>query len=77
MKKHLQIILIVSMLIVSGCAYRHYMGLHGPSIKAYPDIHENVTKDEECLSCHHPDKNRQGPATSHPGFKGCLKCHND
>ena len=77
MKKYFNLILIISMLIISGCAYKHYMGLHGPSIKAYPDIHDKVTKDNECLACHHPDKNPQGPPTSHPGFKGCLKCHND
>jgi hypothetical protein len=76
MKRYLQLILMISMIIASGCAYRHYMGLHGPSIKAFADIHENVTKDEECLLCHHPAKNPQGPATSHPGIKGCLKCHN-
>ena len=77
MKKYLQLILLISMVVASGCAYKHYMGMHGPSIKAFPDIHENVTKDEECLACHHPDKDPQGTPTSHPGFKGCLKCHND
>jgi hypothetical protein len=77
MKKYLQLILLIFILLASGCAYKHYMGLHGPSIKAFPDIHENVTQDIECLACHHPDKKTQGTATSHPGFKGCFKCHND
>ncbi|MBW2592209.1 MAG: hypothetical protein JRE58_04270 [Deltaproteobacteria bacterium] len=36
-----------------------------------------VTKDRDCLSCHHPDRDPEGPPTSHPQFTGCLKCHND
>lgn len=60
-----------------GCAYRHYLGLHGPSIKRHPDIHAGITADRECLECHHPDKTPQGPPTSHPQFTGCINCHND
>ncbi|WP_373500271.1 hypothetical protein [Desulfococcus sp.] len=63
--------------LFSGCAYRYYLGVHGPSVKAYPDIHEGVTEDQDCLGCHHPDRNPTGPPTSHPQFTGCLKCHND
>jgi len=62
---------------VNGCAYRYYLGMHGPSIRAFPDMHEGVAEDRECLDCHDPDRNPSGPATSHPRFTGCLKCHND
>jgi hypothetical protein len=77
MKKITSFILVVTLLLVCGCAYRHYLGMHGPSIKAYPDIHEDVKDDDQCLACHDPDNDPQGPGTSHPGFKGCFKCHND
>jgi hypothetical protein len=63
--------------VLSGCAYRYYLGMHGPSIKMYPDIHAGVTEDSECLECHHPQHEPSGPPTAHPQFKGCLKCHND
>lgn len=70
--------LIIFLTITSmGCSYRHYMGLHGPSVKSYPDLHAGITTDRECLECHHPDKSPKGPPTSHPEFTGCLKCHND
>jgi hypothetical protein len=62
---------------VSGCAYRHYLGMHGPSMKAFPDIHQGVTEDQDCLSCHDPDQNPTGTPSTHPHFIGCLKCHND
>jgi hypothetical protein len=71
------IICAATLLILAGCAYRHYMGLHGPSIRSTPDIHEGVTEDGQCLECHHPDRNPVGLPTSHPQFTGCLKCHND
>jgi hypothetical protein len=71
------IICATALLLVSGCAYRHYMGLHGPSVRRTPDIHQGVTEDAECLECHHPDREPVGPPTSHPQFTGCLKCHND
>ena len=67
-------------LLFLGCgAYRAYLGLHGPSIQAYPEIHKGVNKDKECLECHHPKnvKDSGAPSTPHPGFHGCLKCHND
>ncbi len=67
----------MALLFMGGCAYRHYLGFHGPSIKYYPDMHEDVVEDHECLECHHPDKDPSGPPTSHPNFTGCLKCHND
>lgn len=60
--------------IALGCAY---LGFHGKSIRAYPDIHAGVRTDQECLECHHPDNDPQGPPTPHPQFTGCLKCHND
>lgn len=65
------------LLVMAGCAYRHYLGMHGPSVRSYPDVHEGVTEDADCLQCHHPDRNPVGPPTSHPQFTGCLKCHND
>lgn len=63
--------------VMVGCAYGHYVGLHGPTIRNHPDIHEGVVEDAQCLACHHPDLNPTGPPTSHPQFTGCLKCHND
>ncbi len=63
-------------LMFSGCAYKAYMGIHGSSIKLYPEVHENITEDKQCLDCHHPDI-AEGPVTPHPGFQGCIKCHND
>lgn len=65
------------LVVVTGCAYRYYLGMHGPSIRNFPDVHEGVTEDSECLECHHPERNPAGPPTSHPQFTGCLKCHND
>jgi hypothetical protein len=78
MKK--MILLFLGLLIIlfaSGCAYRYYLGMHGPSVKMYPDTHAGVTQDSECLTCHHPQHDPSGPPTTHPHFKGCLKCHND
>lgn len=78
MKPFIKVIFFGIMLtIVNGCAYRYYLGLHGPSIKKAPDIHEGITEDKDCLSCHHPDRDPEGPPTTHPQFTGCLKCHND
>ncbi len=67
----------IALVVLGGCAYRHYLGVHGPSVLNSPDIHEGVTDDAECLSCHHPDMNPTGPPTSHPQFTGCIKCHSD
>jgi hypothetical protein len=61
-------------MFVCSCAY---LGFHGHSIKLHPDVHSGVSEDHECLDCHHPDKEIQGPPTPHPGFSGCIKCHND
>jgi hypothetical protein len=81
MKKWTLIVILGGFLVVvSSCAHRHYLGFHGPSIKLYPDVHEGVADDEECLECHHPDKQDEeasGPPPTHPNFTGCLKCHND
>ena len=63
-------------LLALGCVHKAYLGMHGRSIKLYPEIHASVVKDLQCLDCHHPD-NPEGPATPHPDFKGCIKCHND
>ncbi len=67
----------IAVVILNGCAYRHYLGVHGPSIKSVPEIHEGITADQDCLSCHHPAHSSIGPPTSHPHFTGCLKYHND
>ncbi len=73
-----KIVLILIILIsFSGCAYRYYLGMHGPSIKVFSDEHEGFTEDYECLECHHPDKDPEGTPTTHPNFTGCLKCHNE
>lgn len=61
----------------SGCAYRYYFGMHGPTIRLTPEIHQNARTDRQCLKCHDPDGDPTGPPTTHPHFKGCLKCHND
>ena len=61
----------------TGCAHRYYLGFHGPSIRAYPEIHQGAVQDDDCLKCHHPEGDPEGPPTTHPNFKGCLKCHND
>lgn len=60
----------------SGCAYRCYLGMHGPSVEAFPDVHLGVTENRECLARHDPDQDSSGPPTMHPQFTGCLKCHN-
>jgi hypothetical protein len=78
MKSIIRILLCgLILVILTGCAYRYYLGMHGPSMSNFPDIHEGVTEDSECLKCHHPDWDSAGPPTSHPQFTGCLKCHND
>jgi len=64
-------------LFLGGCAYRYYLGMHGPSIKSFPDTHQGITEDRDCLDCHDPGQNPTGPPTTHPQFTGCLKCHND
>ena len=63
-------------LFLAGCAHTAYLGFHGKSVKAFPELHAGVTQDARCLECHHPD-HAQGPPTPHPGFTGCLNCHND
>ncbi len=70
-------VLFVLLFIIFGCTYRYYLGFHGPSIQLYPEDHEGVTEDEECLECHDPENDPECTPTSHPHFTGCLKCHND
>ncbi|MFH2046357.1 MAG: hypothetical protein ABIK92_14550 [Pseudomonadota bacterium] len=67
-------ICLIFILLITGCAY---MGIHGKSIQNFPDIHDGVISDSQCLSCHHPDNADEAPASPHPKFTGCLKCHND
>ena len=62
---------------IGGCAYRHYLGMHGPTVRLSAAIHAGVSADGDCLECHDPARPPQGPPTPHPGFTGCLKCHND
>lgn len=71
--------MMMVLLVSSGCAYRYYLGMHGPSIRDYPEIHlESIKEDSQCLECHaSKDNAADAPVTSHPDFKGCLKCHND
>lgn len=69
---------LLAVMAVYGCAYRYYLGMHGPSIRRYPEIHAGVSGDDDaCLECHHPERDPSGPPTTHPDFTGCLKCHND
>jgi len=78
-KQLLTLALLATLTTTAGCAYRHFLGMHGPTIKNYPEIHlDSIKEDAQCLECHAP-KNSAGdaPATSHPDFKGCLNCHND
>jgi len=77
MGKWLKTILLLGIIsFFTGCGHLAYLGVHGNSIKQYPDVHESARTDAQCLECHHPD-NAQGPVTPHPDFTGCIKCHND
>jgi hypothetical protein len=67
---------IAGAMLIGGCAHTAYLGFHGKSVNAFPDIHAGVTRDVQCLECHHPD-HAQGSPTPHPDFTGCLNCHND
>lgn len=78
MRRVVKIVLCAGLLMFScACAYRYYLGMHGPSVRAFPDFHGNVSADQDCLGCHSPGDASGAPATSHPQFTGCLKCHND
>lgn len=61
----------------SGCAYRHFLGMHGPSVQDSLAIHQGISDDADCLDCHDPKVATEAPPTTHPSFSGCLKCHND
>ena len=78
-KRLLTLVLLMVLMTSGGCAYRYFLGMHGPSTKSSPEIHtDSITEDMQCLECHAPkDASGDAPRTSHPGFKGCLKCHND
>jgi hypothetical protein len=70
--------LLAFLLLISSCTYRHYLGMHGPSIKRYPTLHADFKADKSCLTCHASGSPIHAPKkTNHPNFKGCLKCHND
>jgi hypothetical protein len=78
MKAFVKILVVFVLLFINlGCAYRYYLGFHGPSVKLHPEQHEGVRQDKECLECHDPQNDPEGPPTTHPQFTGCLKCHND
>jgi hypothetical protein len=64
---------------ISACAMSglYYLGLHGPSIRLTPEEHEGFYEDEECLECHGKESDPDYTRTTHSGFHGCLKCHND
>jgi len=74
MKKLYLLYSILAVVTVSGCAY---LGIHGPSILATPEVHSDVSTDSECLECHHLDRDKDTPQTPHPNFTGCIKCHTD
>ena len=76
-KKALTLFFLLLTLSSAGCAYRHYLGMHGPSINSSSEIHVDIQDDAECLDCHDPQTSSDAPPTNHPNFKGCLKCHND
>lgn len=77
MKNWVKAILLTGVsLFFLGCGHMAYLGMHGSSIRSYPDVHDSVGKDDQCLECHHPD-HAQGPVSPHPGFTGCIHCHND
>lgn len=77
MQKTLCLALLLFIVSSSGCAYRYYLGMHGPSIRNSPEIHLDVREDGQCLGCHDPDTPTDAPPTDHPRFKGCLGCHDD
>ena len=77
MKNILLAACLLALLPAAGCAYQHFLGLHGPSVQRSLDIHQGITADSDCLDCHRPGNGSGAPATSHPSFSGCLRCHND
>jgi len=77
-KTTLTLTLLLTLATLSGCAYRYYLGMHGPSIRNTPETHDETLRDDgQCLKCHQPGQSDEAPATTHPGFKGCLNCHQD
>lgn len=82
MKFSLKMVVIVTLFfLISACAISglYYLGFHGPSIRFTPDAHDGVDDDDmECIDCHGPDaEDPEIPPTTHSGFHGCFKCHND
>jgi hypothetical protein len=74
-----RVFLLVLIITVSACIPGlYYFGFHGPSIRLTPEEHEGFTEDEECLECHGKESDPdEAPLSTHYGFHGCLKCHND
>lgn len=70
---------LIAFSTTTGCAYRYYLGMHGPSTKNYPDFHlASIKEDSQCLGCHATkEETPDAPQTTHPNFQGCLKCHSD
>jgi hypothetical protein len=75
-KWFIKILLMGTILIVLGCGHTAYLGMHGRSIRLYPDVHESMEKDSQCLECH-DSGSTDAPVSPHPDFTGCIKCHND
>ncbi len=64
-------------LFVLGCGHTAYLGMHGSSIRLYPDVHESsIVEDVQCLECH-DSGSTDAPVSPHPEFNGCITCHND
>ena len=72
-RKIVTLALLLIVVLFSGCAYRYYLGMHGPSIKDFPDTHLDVKTDDQCLQCHDPDKPTDAPPTSVMSSLRCCK----
>ncbi len=66
------LLFLLLVLIISGCSYKAYMGIHGSSIKLHPDTHIDVTEDKQCLDW--PSSRYCGRAGNPtPWFQGLYK----